>query len=304
MDINIGKIEQKNKIFKIYKLKILFIIFFVFMFLCFFVSSPHNNKDVIIHVSYGQSINSITQDLENKNSIRNGSVLKLFIKLFKSGNGVVSGDYLIEKNSPVYMVAWQLCYGHHNIEPIKVTIREGLNNSQISSILSNKLFNFNKDLFLNEVQDKQGYLFPDTYFFFPLDSTEEIIIKLSDNFNHRTRDIHDSIKKSGRSLSEIIVMASILEGEANGKEDVRLISGILWKRISLQMPLQVDIDKSTYVTKGLPLKPLNNPGLLSIKAAIDPIDSSYLYYLHDKNGIVHFAKTYDEHKSNINKYLK
>ena len=70
------------------------------------------------------------------------------------------------------------------------------------------------------------------------------------------------------------------------------------------MPLQVDIDKSTYLEKGLPEKPLNNPGLLSIRAAINMENSSYLYYLHEKNGNVHYAVSFDEHKRNISKYLK
>jgi UPF0755 protein len=99
-------------------------------------------------------------------------------------------------------------------------------------------------------------------------------------------------------------MASILEGEANGNLDAPTISGILWKRISLGMPLQVDVDKKTYREKGLPQNPLNNPGLVSIKAAIKPEKSNYLYYLHDKGGIVHYAVTFEEHKQNINKYLK
>ena len=99
-------------------------------------------------------------------------------------------------------------------------------------------------------------------------------------------------------------MASILEGEANGKEDIYIISGILWKRINLGMPLQVDVDKSTYKEKGLPSEPLNNPGLLAIKAAMAPESSVYLYYLHDEDGVVHFARSFEEHKKNINDYLK
>jgi len=270
--------------------------FIVLLFLYYFLSAPYSSKDVIVHISSGESVNSIALELKNTNAIRNDFTLKLFIKLLKSGKGVISGDYLFKKNSPVYIVAWQLGRGHHNIEPIKVTIREGLTNAQIALTLADKLSGFRKDLFLSNAENKQGYLFPDTYFFFPLDTAGEIIEKLSNNFLNKTKNLNIS--------SQIITMASILEGEAGGKEDVGIISGILWKRISLQMPLQVDIDKSTYTTKGLPLKPLNNPGLLSIEAAVSPIDSPYLYYLHDKNGKVHFAVTFEEHKRNINNYLK
>jgi len=281
------------------------VISFIFLFfLYYFLSAPFGNKDVIFHVSSGQSISSISLELENKNIIRNDFTLKFFIKLLKSGKGIISGDYLIKKNSPVWIVAWQLGRGHHNIEPIKITIREGLNSEEIANLLADKLSGFRKDSFLTLGDDKQGYLFPDTYFFFPLDTVEEIIEKLSNNFDNRIKNLNISINSSGKSLSDIIIMASILEGEASGKEDIAIISGILWKRIKLGMPLQVDIDISTYTTKGLPLKPLNNPGLLSINASINPVNSSYLYYLHDKNGKVYFAKSFEEHKRNINNYLK
>jgi UPF0755 protein len=301
MDNDIDKIEQLNTKTK-NRFKFLFLNFVVF--LCYFLSAPFSSEDITIHISSGQSINSVSLELENKNIIRNDFTLKFFIKLLKKGTGIIVGDYLIKKDSPVYIVAWQISRGHHKIEPIKVTFREGLTNEQLVIILADKIAFFPKGLFLSKVNNKQGYLFPDTYFFFPLDTVDEIIEKLSNNFNNKIKNLSSSINSSNKSLSEIIIMASILEGEAGGKEDVGIISGILWKRISLGMPLQVDIDKSTYTTKGLPLKPLNNPGLSSIEASINPINSPYLYYLHDKNGKVYFAKNFEEHKQNINKYLK
>lgn len=304
MDEDTVKIEKDNKIFKKRTHIILLVISFVILGMCYFLSSPYNNKDVIIHISSGQPISSITKELKENGSIRNEITLKVFIKLLKSGNGVISGDYLINKNSPVWVVAWQIGRGHHNIEPLKITIREGLNNEQIAFLLADKLVGFRKDLFLIGTNSKQGYLFPDTYFFYPLDTSDEIIKKLSDNFEKRTKNIKQITIQKGKSFDEILIMASILEGEASGKEDIKIISGILWKRIELGMPLQVDVDKSTYTIKGLPEYPLNNPGLLSIDAALNPIDSSYLYYLHDKNGIVHFARSFEEHKKNINNFLK
>jgi UPF0755 protein len=296
---NIEQGKKKNWLLNTF----LFVGFFL-IFLYFFLFAPSGNNDVILHISNGTSINSITQKLEDEKAVRNDFTLKLFIKILKSGRGIISGDYLIKKNSPVWVVAWQIGRGHHNIEPVRVVIREGIDNSDIADLLAKKISSFRKDLFLAGVNDKQGYLFPDTYFFFPLDTTPEIIGKLSSNFKLQIKDLLFPITQSGKELNEIITMASILEGEAGGKEDIDVISGILWKRIEKGMPLQVDVDKSTYVTKGLPLNPLNNPGLQSINAAISPMDSPYLYYLHDKDGNVHYAVTFEEHKSNITKYLK
>ncbi len=301
MDDSLNKIKLINKISKKLILQI-FLVLIVFVY--FFLSAPFGGKDIIIHVSNGQSISSITSELKTENAIRNEFSLKFFIKLLKRGTGVVSGDYLIKKNSPVWIIAWQVGRGNHGISPIKVTLREGLNNIQTADLLASKLSGFDEKLFLEKINDKQGYLFPDTYFFFPLDTTDEIIEKLLNNFNRKINSLNLSIDKNSKEFSDAIIMASILEGEAGGKDDIGIISGILWKRISLNMPLQVDVDKSTYNIKGLPLKPLNNPGLSSITAALNPVSSPYLYYLHDKNGTVHYSKSFEEHKRNISNYLK
>jgi UPF0755 protein len=297
-DIKINK-TNNSKILKLFIVICILVLTFFFLF-----SSPFNNKDVIVHISPGESIIEVSKELKEKNVVRNDFILNYFIKLLKSGQGIITGDYLIKKNSPIWVVAWQIGRGHHNIEPIKVTIREGLSNKEISDLLSSKLVDFDKIIFLNISNEKQGYLFPDTYFLFPLDKADEIVIKLSANFENRIKKLKTEIKAEGKDLSEIIIMASILEGEAGGKNDISIISGILWKRILIGMPLQVDIDRLTYTNKGLPSKPLNNPGLASMEAALNPTDSPYLYYIHDKNGNVHYAKSFEEHKDNINLYLK
>ena len=295
-DINIKK---KNWI-----ANIVLIAGFILLFVYYFLFAPFGNRDVTMHISNGTSINSVALKLESERAVRSDFTLKIFIKLLKSGKGIISGDYLFKKNSPVWVVAWQVTRGRHNITPIKITIREGLTNEDIATILGDKLAGFRKDIFLTGVNGKQGYLFPDTYFFFSLDTASEITEKLSNNFEAKINKLKPEIDKSGKSMTQILTMASILEGEAGGEEDIGIISGILWKRISKNMPLQVDVDKSTYASKGLPSKPLNNPGLLSINASFNPIDSPYLYYLHDKNGKVHYASTFEEHKRNIENYLK
>jgi UPF0755 protein len=302
MNDNINTIEQINKNNKLKNIPL--IVGAVVFSLYYLLSAPINSKDVTIHISSGQSINFVSSELKDKGVIRSEFTLKVFIELLKSGNGIVAGDYLITKNSPVFTVAWQVARGYHKVTQIKVTIIEGSTNEEIANLLADKLTGFHKDLFLSEANAKQGYLFPDTYFFFPQDTREEIVEKLSNNFKNKIKSISSSINSSGKSLSDIIIMASILEREASGKDDAGVISGILWKRISLGMPLQVDADMTTYKTKGLPEQPLNNPGLAFINTALNPVKSPYLYYLHDKNGKVHYAVTFEEHKRNIANYLK
>jgi len=103
---------------------------------------------------------------------------------------------------------------------------------------------------------------------------------------------------------QVIVMASLLEKELKTKEDREIASGILWKRIKIGMPLQVDVDMWTYKNTGLPAKPICNPGLDSIKAALYPEDSPYWYYLSTPDGKIIFSKTLEEHNIAKAKYLK
>ena len=105
-------------------------------------------------------------------------------------------------------------------------------------------------------------------------------------------------------MEDVIIMASILEKEARVYETRQTIAGILWKRLEDGMPLQVDAVPDTYKTKGLPPNPIANPGLSSIIASIRPQNSPYLYYLHDKEGNIHYAKNFAEHVNNKLKYLK
>ncbi len=124
--------------------------------------------------------------------------------------------------------------------------------------------------------------------------TENDVVKImEDNFK----------KKVGQSKSEIIIMASLLEKELKTIEEKKITSGILWKRLKADMPLQVDAEPDTYLYKGLPPAPICNPGLESIEAALNPIESEYWYYLSDKAGVTHFAKTFEDHKLNKARYL-
>ena len=128
-----------------------------------------------------------------------------------------------------------------------------------------------------------------------------------DQFLNKTAflKISDTQNSNEIKLKDILIMASILEGESkNVGEEMKTIAGILYKRIDRGIKLQVDVAKETYKIKGLPEYPINNPGLASIQAALNPRDSDYLYYLHDGDGLIHYAKTYKDHLANIKKYLK
>lgn len=282
---------------------ILVIVFVVMMIVFIFISAPYNNTPTLIHISKGNNISKISTNLKENNVIRSEKMFKIFMRIFKSNKGVSVGDYYFN-GEPVWRVAFMISRGDHHIIPIKVTLPEGTTNEQMSNVLEKRLPDFNSNEFLNKVKGKQGYLFPDTYFFYPKTTVDEVIETLQSNYYKKINSLSDDFEKSNHTKKEIIIMASILEGEAKGDIDNSVISGILWKRLKNGMLLQVDVVKDTYKIKGLPTGPISNPGLGSIKAALYPTESSYLFYLHDKDGIVHYAKTFSEHKNNIKKYLK
>lgn len=289
---------------------VLFGVFFLGLFAYYSFSAPTdtqakaNRQPTIIHVKEGESLSALSSELESRHIVRSQRVLKVFLTVLNFDKQIERGDYLFDKSMSLPSVAWMLARSDHRISPLRVTLREGITNEEIASILSVTLQNFRKDLFLADAHTKQGYLFPDTYFFFPYTTTSEVVDEMDHTFSKRIKPFAEDIKNSSHTEDEIITMASILEKEAHGKDDSSLISGILWKRIKLGMPLQVDAAKETYVKKGLPNAPISNPGIASITSALKPTDSPYLFYLHSKDGTVHFARTYAEHKVNIARYLK
>lgn len=299
--------DQQTSDKKTYPKKILNIFFgicFLLIFGYYAFSSPNNSKSVLIHIGPSSTITSVGQELETRLIVRHAYVLKMLVVLLGRDKSLPRGDYLFLPHTNVFSIAYDLARGHHNISPLRITIKEGSTNTEIANLLADKLAGFRKDIFIAETAHKQGQLFPDTYFFFSLDTIPEIVDMLSANFNKHIKPLVPDINKSGHTENEILTMASLIEKEAHGVDDAPTIAGILWKRIALDMPLQVDAYKSTYTTKGLPNAPIGNPGLVAIQASVNPVESPYLYYLHDKNGMVHYAVTYKEHQHNIAQYLK
>ncbi|MDQ5969412.1 MAG: Endolytic murein transglycosylase, partial [Patescibacteria group bacterium] len=237
---------------------------------------------------------------------------------------VIAGDYLLTEKEGTFSLARRLVNGKFGIDTIKITIPEGWNIFQIAEYLEKNLVLFNKKQFLELAKSKEGYLFPDTYFVSGAINPAEVIKMLQDNYIKKITSLEKEILASGRTEKEIITMASILEGEALPK-DRNTVAGILWRRLEIGMPLQVDstfsyingkntyeltlddlkIDSlyNTYKYKGLPPGPINNPGIEAIKSALNPIKTKYLYFLTEKDGTIHYAKTFEEHKKNKELYL-
>ena len=281
----------------------LLVIFYFLFFLLF--SAPRNFPiKAVVEIEPGMNLRAVSSILKKQRIIRSQLAFEFFVIIFGAESRVVSADYLLENKLSVWEIGRRIARGERRMAPIAVTIPEGFDIGQIGNTFESKLSNFNKAKFLLEAKDKEGYLFPDTYFFLIRANEKSVLKIMDDNFEKKIAPFVSEIISSGKNEKDIIVMASIIERESKGGADREIISGILWKRIKIDMPLQVDAAPETYKIKGLPKNPIGNPGLLAIKAAIYPQSSPYLYYLHDKDGIVHYAKTFAEHKNNILKYLK
>lgn len=210
-------------------------------------------------------------------------------------------------------------------ETVSVTVPEGFNVYQIASALESAGV-VSREEFLKEAISEEGSLFPDTYDFFKDSKPKVILARMKKNFEEKTAIYDSDIERQKKNMRDIVIMASLLEEEAALEKDRKLISGILWKRISLGMPLQVDaaltyatgrashkltdedlaLDDpyNTYKYKGLPAGAISNPGIGAIEAAINQTLSPYLYYLSDSKGVIHYARTFEEHKLNKTRYLR
>lgn len=137
-------------------------------------------------------------------------------------------------------------------------------------------------------------------------------LKISDFFNEKDKSVNldkrltmiNQIGTTTVTIRNIVTMASYLEGEANNEKDMRIVAGVLWTRLKLNYPLQIDAATSTYKTKGMTKNPINNPGIVALKSAIDPINTGNIYYITGNDGKMYYAKDYQTHLENINRYLR
>ena len=300
--------------------------FFIFVSYFFFIASPVKFPvGVIVKIEDGKSTQEIAQELKEKKVIKSKLLFETIVRVFRGDSGVMSGDYFFEGRKNLISVSYRMTRGFFGLTPIRVTLFEGLTTKEMAKILAKKFSEVDEAEFIKKTKNKEGYLFPDTYYFSPNIKTDDVIKAMENNFNERIEGLRDEIQASGYTENEIITMASILEEEGITFEDRKMMSGVLWNRIKIGMPLQVDavfpyiIGKNTYqvdledlknnslyntyVHKGLPPGPITNPGFNSIVATLEPAKHNYLYYLSDRNHKTYYAETFEEHKRNRILYL-
>jgi UPF0755 protein len=174
----------------------------------------------------------------------------------------------------------------------------------------------------------EGYLFPDTYDFYIGERVDSVAKKFLVNFQNKIfPGIYEQIQDKGMTLDEVVILASIIQKEAGNREEMARVSSVFYNRMEnpgAGLPrLQSDVTifyveedikpyqsrstqdiydaYNTYVCYGLPVGPICSPGLDAIKAAINPAQTDYYYFVTDKNGEFYYSKTLNEHNANIRK---
>jgi len=303
--------------------------------------NPNSKEEKIFTIQKGEGTREISSSLEKQGFIQWGPLFRIYTHTKGIAGKLQAGEYSISPSMTIPEIVEKFVDG--DVVKIMVTIPEGFTINDIEKRLIENGLDINSEiktkkaeLYKNEFQflaslpddfNLEGYLFPDTYQFSYRITPEEIVKKMLSNLDQKlTSNLREEISHQGKSIFEIITMASLIEKEVKTFEDKKIVSGILWKRIENNMPLQVDatisyitggksnqisveetkIDSpyNTYKYRGLPLGPICNPGLESIMAAVYPKSSDYWYYLSTPDGQTIFSKTFDEHIKAKEKYLK
>lgn len=333
---------KKIKIFFII-LIILFVAGAIFFVNSLFVPASQESKLVYFKIESGQGAEQIADNLKKEKLIRNKLVFKIYVWLTGEGSHLLAGEHKLSTDMNVMEVLKNLTDSGNVNKEKKITIIEGWRAKEIGEYLEKQRL-VKKEEFLSaikaaewrdkydfltdvKVDNLEGFLFPDTYRVFNDAKVEEIVKKMLDNFGRKlTNEMRDEIKKQNKDIFEVITLASIIEREAKDDEDKRLVADIFLKRLDLGIGLQsdatvnfitgkkdlrpsatdtqIDSPYNTYKYRGLPPGPIANPGLVAIKAVIYPKKNDYYFFLMDKEGKTHYAKTYSEHQENIRKYLE
>jgi UPF0755 protein len=303
------------------------------------IISPNSDSSekVELEISQGESIDSIIQELVDKNLIQEkwANYFKLYVRVNDLAPKIQSGKYQIPKNLNIKEIVETI--QHAKDQDVWITIPEGIRKDEIAKKLSTEFSkvnnaNFSETDFLKltedqtyiltlglptEVKDLEGYLFPDKYAFSKDATTQSVMDIIIENFKTKV-GVQDTYNE--------IIIASMVEREGYTSEDRPMIADIIERRLTQGWLLQIDAsllypikdwkheitqqDKlsdspyNLYKKAGLPPTPICNPGLQSINAVRSPKSNDYYYYIHDKDGNVHYAKTLAEHNSNVNTYLR
>ena len=282
-----------------------------------------------ITINHGEGLSSISNTLLKSNIISNEKTFDLAAKIMGLDKSIPVGSYTLKNNRTNINILNRLVYGRPEIK--KITILEGWNIKQITNYLSTQMgFDYdnlieimNDKRFINSLDLKsnnlEGYLFPETYHFFDGENQKSVIRRLVKEYkkfwSHTNNSKADSMKLTQH---QVVTLASIIEGEAIYDSERPIISAVYHNRLKKGMKLQADptvqyiIDDgprrllnrdlrikspyNTYIHQGLPPGPINSPGFESLKAALNPEENDFLYFVAKGDGYHTFSKNEKDHE--------
>jgi UPF0755 protein len=297
----------------------------------------------VFEIQPSQTLRTVSRRLVAEGLARNALAIELYGRAQGLDARLQAGRYLVSPAmSPVTMLQ-KITSGDAVFDEITITIPEGWSLNDIE-LHFEELGLFSKERFqraavmqpayadfdiLSHVEDDtilDGYLFPDTYRIFEDSTPESIVRRMLANFQRRmTPEILAAIEEQGRTLHDVLTLASIVQKEANDPSQMPDVAGVFWNRLEEWIPLEsdatvnyvlgtnkrqptfadteVDHPYNTYENYGLPPGPIGNPGLAAILAAIDPAEHDYYFFLHPIDGRIVLSRTFEEHLANKARYL-
>ncbi|MBR0596645.1 endolytic transglycosylase MltG [Sinanaerobacter chloroacetimidivorans] len=301
---------------------------------------PENTESVLVVVPSGTGTAGIANILEEQNLIDNVGVFKLKSKTSGYEGKFKAGEYSLSPSMSMEEMMKILVSGNTNT--LRFTIPEGydirrtteklaqeglIDPAAFSQEIETGIFDYK---FLKDApagtNRLEGYLFPETYDIFTTEKEHDIINRMLSQFDKIfTQEYYDRAKELGMSINEVITLASVIEREARVSEDRPIISSVFHNRLKIGMPLQscatvqyilgeqkpvlsikdtqIESPYNTYLKQGLPPGPICSPGADSIKAALYPADTKYLYFLAKGDGSHAFSETYDQFLRDKDKYI-
>ena len=305
----------------------------------------NTGEDTVIKITRGDNLRSVAIKLEQNQVIYSQILFIAAGRLLGYQDQIIPGEYKFT-NGLTNLGILKTITDASQSKVYFITIPEGLNVKQIGRLLAKQQdldsAKFVKETFNDslinllgiQADNLEGYLYPGNYqftFSYADNREREIVNTMAAEFRKKiTTETFDSMKKKDLSLKQLITMASIVEGETRFEPEKKIIAGVYynrikkgmkleadptvqyalpegWKRILLYSDLKYPSPYNTYLHKGLPPGPINNPPLSSILAALEPDENNYLYFVAKGDGSHRFASTYEEHKKNIilyKQYLK
>lgn len=301
---------------------------------------PDSKEYISVTVPSGMGTSRIAKLLEENNLIENTVVFKLQSKSKGYDGKFKAGQYSLSPSMSMEDIMKILIAGSD--KTTRFTIPEGYDIRRTTEKLSEEGLinteNFAKELETGQFDYKfladapagpnrlEGFLFPNTYDIFTTANEHDIIDKMLYQFNKVfTDEYYARAEELGMSVREVITLASIIEREARISEDRPVIASVFYNRMKIDMPLQscatvqyilgeqkpvlsikdtkIESPYNTYLNTGLPPGPIASPGADSIKAALYPADTDYLYFLAKGDGSHAFSATYDQFLKDKSKYI-